>query len=582
VKALLEKGAKTEVRNWLGFTPLMWASLIGNEGACKLLIDHKADVKADSVYGTAVESAAMSGNPKVLKLLLDNGAPLSKERVDKIGALATAADQGQPEMVRMLLALKTDVNAVDDAGMTPLMHAARRGQMACAQLLLDNGAKVEPADMWNRTALHYAAQNGHADMAGLLISKGAKVDAADKQGNTPLLLAARYGGDVATVNALTKAGANPDAKDAKGRSAADIAAARGYTACARALRAGAKAAPITASVQERSKKAVLASLTLIETSTKAFSGRGGCMSCHHQGLGLFTTGVAKASGYKIDPDLANSEMKLVTIEGDTRLDQLRGLVQHPEAYKFLPAVDMEEFAPGLGSGLVGLASHNLPPRESIGILTTILARQQRPDGSWAFVFHREPVQSSPFMSTAYTIRGLKTYMPQDLAKERDERIANALKWVVNTPARTNEDRTFKLLAMKWAGGSAEDISKASADLLRTQKPDGGWAQFSGPSPFGPGYDRSDAYATGQALYALRAGAGMAVTNPVYARGVDYLLRTQDEDGSWFVNKRAVPANNWFDTGFPHGESQYISYCGTCWATLALMPVSQNERSASAK
>jgi hypothetical protein len=158
---------------------------------------------------------------------------------------------------------------------------------------------------------------------------------------------------------------------------------------------------------------------------------------------------------------------------------------------------MEEVSPGLGAAFAGLASHNMAPSESVGILATILARQQRADGSWAFVFHREPVQSSPFMTTAYVIRSLKTYMPASLAKERDERIGNALKWVADKPAKTNEDRTFRLLALKWAGAAKEDIAKASAELQRTQRPDGGWAQFNGPSPFGPGYDRSDAYATGR-------------------------------------------------------------------------------------
>ena len=124
--------------------------------------------------------------------------------------------------------------------------------------------------------------------------------------------------------------------------------------------------------------------------------------------------------------------------------------------------------------------------------------------------------------------------------------------------------------MKWAGAPQTEIDRAAADILRAQKADGGWAQFSGSCQFGPGYDRSDAYATGESLYALFVGGGMKATDAAYRRGVEYLLRTQDVDGSWFVNKRAVPANNYFDTGFPHGESQYISYAGTCWATMALM------------
>ncbi len=58
---------------------------------------------------------------------------------------------------------------------------------------------------------------------------------------------------------------------------------------------------------------------------------------------------------------------------------------------------------------------------------------------------------------------------------------------------------------------------------------------------------------------------------MYQRGVRFLLRTQEADGSWFVNKRAIPLNNYFDTGFPHGQSQYASFNATCWATMALLP-----------
>ena len=88
---------------------------------------------------------------------------------------------------------------------------------------------------------------------------------------------------------------------------------------------------------------------------------------------------------------------------------------------------------------------------------------------------------------------------------------------------------------------------------------------------GPGYAHSDAYATGESLYALYEGGGIdPATDGAYTRGVEYLLRTQDEDGSWFVNKRATPVNNFMDTGFPHGESQYISYGATCFATMSLM------------
>jgi hypothetical protein len=206
----------------------------------------------------------------------------------------------------------------------------------------------------------------------------------------------------------------------------------------------------------------------------------------------------------------------------------------------------------------------------IEIFTTLLARQQEENGSWGFGINREPLESSPFTSTAYALRVLHTYAPPALEAERKERVQKALAWLMATPAQTTEDRAFRLLGLKWAGAPKAEIDKAIADVRRTQRKDGGWAQFQGASFAGAGFTRSDAYATGESLYALHVGGGIKTSDAAYQSGVKYLLNTQQEDGSWFVNKRAIPANNYFETGFPHGESQFISYGATCWSTMALM------------
>ncbi len=76
--------------------------------------------------------------------------------------------------------------------------------------------------------------------------------------------------------------------------------------------------------------------------------------------------------------------------------------------------------------------------------------------------------------------------------------------------------------------------------------------------------------TGLAVLALREGAELPPTSPSLRRGVDFLLRTQDADGVWFVGKRVFPGNNYFDTGFPFGHSQYISTVAASWAAMALL------------
>ncbi len=63
-----------------------------------------------------------------------------------------------------------------------------------------------------------------------------------------------------------------------------------------------------------------------------------------------------------------------------------------------------------------------------------------------------------------------------------------------TPAETTEDRTFKLLGLKWSGAPETEIAKIAEHLWSAQRPDGGWAQL--PTM------RTDGYATGEALYPL--------------------------------------------------------------------------------
>jgi hypothetical protein len=62
---------------------------------------------------------------------------------------------------------------------------------------------------------------------------------------------------------------------------------------------------------------------------------------------------------------------------------------------------------------------------------------------------------------------------------------------------------------------------------------------------------------------------MQATNPVYAKGVKYLLTTQAPDGSWHVKSRSIWLQPYFESGFPYGTDQWISAAGTSWATIAL-------------
>jgi hypothetical protein len=76
--------------------------------------------------------------------------------------------------------------------------------------------------------------------------------------------------------------------------------------------------------------------------------------------------------------------------------------------------------------------------------------------------------------------------------------------------------------------------------------------------------KSDAFATGQTLYALSL-AGLTVDRPEVKRGVDFLVATQLPDGSWPMISRATP------NGEPGSASLLtpITCAASSWATLGL-------------
>jgi hypothetical protein len=193
-----------------------------------------------------------------------------------------------------------------------------------------------------------------------------------------------------------------------------------------------------------------------------------------------------------------------------------------------------------------------------------IARWQR-EGHWITSDFRPPHSSSVFTATATAIRSMQSYMPEELSAERDATIARARDWLVTAAARSTEDAAFRVMGLAWSGASAAQVSEGRRDLVARQRPDGGWPQL-------PRYD-SDAYSTGEALYALHE-AGVSVSDPVWRKGLEFLISTQARNGTWHVRTRMLsPAEispPYFATGFPYGKDEFLSFAGSCWAVMALL------------
>jgi squalene cyclase len=216
--------------------------------------------------------------------------------------------------------------------------------------------------------------------------------------------------------------------------------------------------------------------------------------------------------------------------------------------------------------LFALAAEKHPADLTTDAMAHYLKNLQMPDGRWRHVGHRPPSESSDIELTALGLRALQAYAPKARRAEYDRAIWRAADWVRTAKAKTTTDWAFQLLGRAWAGDNQEAIRSAARSLLSLQRPDGGWGQI--PSM------ASDAFATGQALYALHESGALAVTDPAYQRGMKFLLSTQLADGSWHVRSRTNPFQPHFESGFPHGRDQWISIAATNWSAVALAPAAR--------
>ena len=221
-----------------------------------------------------------------------------------------------------------------------------------------------------------------------------------------------------------------------------------------------------------------------------------------------------------------------------------------------------------GYELFGYAAENLPADEYTDSWVHHLSIIQGRDGQWFNNLPRPPLQTGDIGATALAVHALQRYPLPGRKAGFAKQIRRARQWLWGAKPENNEGRVYQILGLAWAGEPVRKLQPLARDLRAEQSADGGWSQLPGT--------RSDAYATGQAVYALRVGAGMGSLDPAIERGLRFLLATQLEDGTWHVRRRAFPFQPTMNSGFPHGRDSWISAAATSWAVLALSLPEVNE------
>ena len=213
--------------------------------------------------------------------------------------------------------------------------------------------------------------------------------------------------------------------------------------------------------------------------------------------------------------------------------------------------------------LRGLWAAGYPPDIITDSAVASLAPSQCSDGHWpeATGFVRSPSSEGAIGITADAVLALQAYTIPARQIEFSECIARASEWLLKAKPRRTDQKALVLLAVTAAGAHKERVRSIADSLLHEQRVDGGWGGNPNLS--------SDAHSTGKALYALREAYIITAADPAHRRGVQYLLRTQYSDGSWYVRSRAVGFQPYFQSGFPFEHDQWISAAGTAWAAEAI-------------
>ena len=573
MKFLVGKGAEVNAQTELGSTALIWSSTDLAKVRC--LLDHGANVNMATKRGrTALFVAAMSDHSaEIVRLLVAKGADVKATDSFKNTTLSAAAVGNDTDTIGMMIEAGVDVNAAGVTGLTPLMVTAGfYGNLRATRMLLAKGAKVNvaakapflffpdppkagPPALSSLTPLMATAPYGPAALIKMLLDSGADVNAKDMRGMTPLMLAvATDRQDPAVIRMLLDHGADPNLKSNLGETALDWARKVGPRAGIEILKAKgvtssepAPAVPASAQAPLELRPAVERSVALMEKSSWEFFLGSGCVSCHSQNMTDLAVAEARAKGVRVDSKAAEERIRMVKASFPVEPLYERMDIHVPEITAY---------------SLAGLAASGYPADRMTDAMAANIAAAQKANGSWRLGMVARPgAEDGDISRTALCIRSLKAYGPPGRAAEMGARVAKARQWLLAAGPITAEDRTMQLLGLYWAGAGTTVRARFAKAILAGQQPDGGWRQRDGLA--------SDAYATGESLYALAAAGGVAPTEAAYRKGVKFLLTTQHNDGSWHVASRAPKFQLYFESGFPHGGDQWISTWATGWAAMAL-------------
>jgi squalene-hopene/tetraprenyl-beta-curcumene cyclase len=297
------------------------------------------------------------------------------------------------------------------------------------------------------------------------------------------------------------------------------------------------------------KSAIARGLSFLATDAIAWKKDHQCVSCHHAALVVWAMREAKDHEYAVNEPLLADLTKWLAESGD-------GTTSVPRPAGRPKALNTKAlwFALALGADRRPDASS----REGLELLLDTVRHDQTDDGSWsAWPETRPPM----FGDSDEAMTALATLALQQAAaggnQPGQEARDKAIRWLEQrTPGEDLQPIALRLILWSRLGRPSDERTALLSRIKQRQNQDGGWGQAPGMS--------SDAWATGQALYAL-SEAGERPDDQAIARGRAFLVGSQRADGSWPMASRPTK---------PGGEGAKslvpITGAGSAWGVLGLV------------
>jgi ankyrin repeat protein len=217
VQLLLDAGSSVDDPNDDGVTPLLAASEKPKGEVLSFLVKAGANpnIRGKNRYTPLMSAVAAGADVDAVKALLGGNADVKAENDQNRSAmhLLTSRRDATPEVLSALVAAGASPNALDSSLTTPLMEASKQKNAAVVSALLKAGARTDMRDRNSWSAfLHAVSKGAPLEIYELLKGAGADVNDTTRQGMPALMVAIESKIGIEGLEALLKAGTNPNGK----------------------------------------------------------------------------------------------------------------------------------------------------------------------------------------------------------------------------------------------------------------------------------------------------------------------------------------------------------------------------------